>query len=171
MTCHICGNEVSVTSSSCPYCGAAMAESADPRSTVFIHKTVNLEFGRPVVEVALNRCRQALDEAIINKVSVITLIHGYGSSGKGGAIKSECRNILDYFKEKRIISDYIAGEDFNKKSGRVRALLQRYAQLAKDRNLNQGNQGITLVILSFAFLFIFLPFFVSTAIFHVAWLS
>jgi len=51
-------------------------------------------------------------------------------------------------RSKKIIGDYIAGEDFHKKSGRVRALLQRYYQLGKDRNLNQGNQGITLVIVS-----------------------
>ncbi|MDK9709291.1 MAG: Smr/MutS family protein [Desulforhopalus sp.] len=165
MTCHVCGNEMPAMGSSCPYCGAAMEEPTCAGSTVFIHKTVNLEVGRPVVEVALKRCRLALDEAIMNKVSIMTLIHGYGSSGKGGAIRAECRNLLDYFKEKGMISDYIAGEDFHKKSGRVKALLRRYAQLAKDRNLNQGNQGITLVILSFSFLFISWRFFVSTAIF------
>ena len=147
MTCQICGNESSVLNSICPYCGAVTDEPTDRKHKVFIHKTVNLEAGRPVVEVAMNRCREVIDDAIRNKISVITLIHGYGSSGKGGVIRSECRQILSYMKSKKIISDYIAGEDFHKRSGRVRALLQRYSQLAKDRNLNQGNQGITLIIL------------------------
>ncbi len=153
MTCHICGNERPGASFCCPYCGAACEESADRKPKTYIHKTVNLEAGRPVVEVALNRCREAIDDAIVNKISVITLIHGYGSSGKGGVIRSECRKTLDYMKSKRIISDYIAGEDFHKRSGRVRAILQRYTQLAKDRNLNQGNQGVTLVILSWSVLY------------------
>ncbi len=148
MTCQICGNERPATSSSCPYCGAVTEETADLKRKFFLHKTVNLEAGRPVVEVALNRCREVINDAIVNKIRVITLIHGYGSSGKGGAIRSECRKTLEYMKTKRIISDYIAGEDFHKRSGRVRTLLQRYSSLAKDRNLNQGNQGITLVILS-----------------------
>jgi hypothetical protein len=147
MTCQICGNKSPVLHSTCPYCGAVADESAVPDKTIFIHKTVNLEAGWPVVEVAMNRCREVIDDAIRNKVSVITFIHGYGSSGKGGVIRSECRQTFEYMKSKRVISDYVAGEDFHKRSGRVKALLQRYSLLAKDRNLNQGNQGITLVIL------------------------
>ncbi len=149
MTCHICGNERPAASLRCPYCGAVSEESAtDQLPKTYIHKTVNLEAGRPTVEVALNRCCEVIDDAIRNRINVITLIHGYGSSGKGGAIRSECRKTLEHMKGKKIISDYIAGEDFQKRSGRVRTILQRYSQLAKDRNLNQGNQGITLVILS-----------------------
>ncbi len=147
MTCQICGNKSPVANSICPYCGAVADEPDLLGKTVFIHKTVNLEAGRPVVEVAMNRCREIIDDAIRNKISVITFIHGYGSSGKGGVIRSECRQTLEYMKSKRVISDYVAGEDFHKRSGRVRALLQRFSLLAKDRNLNQGNQGITLVIL------------------------
>jgi len=148
MTCQICGNENSGSGAICPYCGAEALLPVDKHRRIFVHKTVNLEAGRPVVEVAMNRCREAIDEAIRSNVSVLTFIHGYGSSGKGGAIRSECRQMLEYMRSKKIISDYIAGEDFHKKSGRVRALLQRYYQLGKDRNLNQGNQGITLVIVS-----------------------
>lgn len=147
MTCQICGNKSPVANGVCPYCGAVAGDLADLEKKVFVHKTVNLEDGRPIVAVAMDRCRQAIDDAIRNKISVITLIHGYGSSGKGGVIRSECRQTLEYMKSKRVISDYVAGEDFHKRSGRVRALLQRYSPLAKDRNLNQGNQGITLVIL------------------------
>ena len=170
MTCQICGNERPSNSSSCPYCGAAPEESATDRQLkIFIHKTVNLEAGWPVVEVALKRCREVIDDAILNKISVLTLIHGYGSSGKGGAIRSECRKTLDFMKSKNSIGDYIAGEDFHKKSGRVRTLLQRYPQLAKDRNLGQGNQGITLVILSFTLLYFHV--FISMTIFNAAWLS
>lgn len=148
MICQICGNERSaVLNVVCPYCGGVCEVQNERKQRIFVHKTVNLEAGRPVVEVAIHRCREVIDDAILNKINVITLIHGYGSSGKGGAIRSECRKILDYMKSKRIISDYIAGEDFHKRSGRVRMLLQRYSQLTKDRNLNQGNQGVTLVIL------------------------
>jgi hypothetical protein len=148
MICQICGNERPASSSGCPYCGAVTEEPADRKQKVFIQKTVNLEVGRPTVEAALDRCRVVIDDARQNNISVVTLIHGYGSSGKGGAIRSECRKMLEYMKSKRIISDSIAGEDFHKRSRRVRMLLQRYSQLTKDRNLNQGNQGITLVILS-----------------------
>ncbi len=146
MICQICGNESPGSGAMCPYCGAVSQEGGDRKKKAFVCKTVNLEVGRPVVAVALHRLREVIDDAILNKINVITLIHGYGSSGKGGAIRSECRKALDYMKSKNIIADYIAGEDFHKKSGRVRALLQRHSQLTLDKNLNRANQGITLVI-------------------------
>lgn len=169
MNCHICGNEMPVTCSSCPFCRAVPEKTADQTPKRFSHKTVNLEYGRPVVEVAMNRCREVINDALLHRISVITFIHGYGSSGKGGAIRSECRRTLDFLHSKKIISDYIAGEDFHKKSGRVRALLQRFPELARDKNLNQGNQGITLVILSF--LVLYCQQFVSLSVFPATCLS
>lgn len=125
-----------------------MEPPPDSGQRPFIHRTVNLEAGRPVVEVALNRLDEVIADARRNSVSVLTLIHGYGSTGRGGAIRSECRTMLGYMKSRGLISDYIAGEDFNKRSGLVKALLRRYSPLSSHRNLNNGNQGITLVILS-----------------------
>ncbi len=144
-------------------------ESSDGAPRPFIHRTVNLEAGRPAVEVALNRLNEVIADARRTSIAVLTLIHGYGSTGRGGAIRSECRMMLDYMKNKGMISDYIAGEDFNKRSGRVRVLLRRYSQLSTDRNLNSGNQGITLVILSIGLLFF--PKLLLAANFNATFLS
>ena len=103
MICQICGNERSMTNAHCPFCDAVTETPNDQKPKIFSQKTVNLEAGRPLLEVALNHCRAVIDDAKINEISVITLIHGYGSSGKGGVIRSECRKILEYMKSKRII--------------------------------------------------------------------
>jgi len=113
----------------------------------FVHKTFNLEAGRPVVEVALSRMNEIIMDSVRGKVNVLTFIHGYGSSGKGGAIRLECRKTLDYLKSKGKINNYIIGEDFNKRTGSVKSLLRRYPQLETDKHLNRGNPGITLVVL------------------------
>src|SRR5690606_18445566 len=102
------------------------------KQTVFVHKTVNLEAGRPILEIAISKLHEILTDSVRNDVNVLTVIHGYGSSGKGGVIRSECRKILDFLKSKGQISDYIAGEDFNKRSGSVKSLLRRYPQLGED---------------------------------------
>ncbi len=96
-----------------------------------------------------------IEDSLRNNVNVLTLIHGYGSSGKGGVIRLECRKVLEFLKNKGIISDFIPGEDFNKRSGAVKALLRRYPQLGQDKHLNRGNRGITLVILSYGLLLMF----------------
>jgi len=148
MVCDICGNELASSSLSCPFCGSSVEGAERVPHKGFVRKTVNLEAGRPVVEIALKKMNEVIEDSIRNDVKVLTIIHGYGSSGKGGVIRSECRKVLEFLKSKGAISDYIAGEDFNRRSGPVRALLHRYPQLAADKHLNRGNRGISLVILS-----------------------
>ncbi len=146
--CDVCGNTKDASSLLCPFCGYRVDVAQPVKKTAFVHKTANLEAGRPIVDVALARMHEIIDDAIRTDVKVLTLIHGYGSSGKGGVIRSECRKMLDFLKSKSAIGDYVCGEDFNKRSGTVKSLLRRYPQLAMDKHLNKGNRGITLVILS-----------------------
>ena len=131
----------------CPFCGSSNENSVATLPDRYVQKTVNLEIGRPVLEVALNRMTEVIADAKRNRVNVLTLIHGYGSSGKGGVIRTECRKNLDFMKIKGRISDYVCGEDFNKHSGVVKSLLRRYPELASDKNMNRDNKGITLVVL------------------------
>jgi hypothetical protein len=145
--CDVCGNKRDTSNLLCPFCGSKLDVADLERQTVFVHKTVNLEAGRPVVEIALNRMNEIIEDSVRSDVNVLTLIHGYGSSGKGGAIRLECRKTLDFLKSKGVINNYIIGEDFNKRSGSVKSLLRRYPQLEADKHLNRGNRGITLVIL------------------------
>ena len=167
--CDVCGNTKDASRLLCPFCGSRVDVTEPVQKTGFVHKTVNLEAGRPVLEVALHRMHEIIDDAIRNDVKVLTLIHGYGSSGKGGVIRSECRKMLDFLKRKGVISDYIGGEDFNKRSGTVKSLLRRYPPLGVDKHLNRGNQGITLVILSWGLLI--LPALVATTLFNATFLS
>lgn len=146
--CQICGNEIEGSRAVCPFCGSRQTNSP-LRSKVksFLHRTVNLEQGMPFVENALSHLQAAILEAKSAQVQVLTVIHGYGSTGKGGAIRTECRKTLDYMCSRGQLNSYIPGEDFSKHNGRVKELINRYPQLGLNKNLNRRNQGITLVIL------------------------
>jgi hypothetical protein len=146
--CEVCGNEVSDSVSLCPFCGVQNEQKPAVASGRLSKKTVNLEIGRPVLDIALNRMNEVIADAKRNGVHVLTLIHGYGSSGKGGIIRQECRKTLEYMKIKSNIRDYICGEEFNRRAAPVKALLNRFPELASDKNLNRENRGITLVILN-----------------------
>lgn len=147
MVCEVCGNDYVSDHSVCPYCGHKEIGRKQDRAQVFLHRIVNLEIGRPVAEVALNNMTSAIEDGKRNSVTLITFIHGYGSSGKGGVIKKECRNSLDYLRSKSTIRDYILGEEYTKSSQKVKLLIKRYPELLKDPNLGKGNRGITLVVL------------------------
>lgn len=150
--CEVCGNAWATASPICPFCGSKVDVAKFKKINSYIHKTINLEAGRPAVDVALSRLQETIEDSARNKVNVLTLIHGYGSSGKGGKIRIECRKTLDYLKAKGIISEYIAGENFSRRSGVVKSLLRRYPQLGTDQHLNKGNRGITLVLFTSCFL-------------------
>jgi hypothetical protein len=142
--CAVCGNETKERRGICRYCGTAQEPQ---RVKGPLHKTVNLEKGRPYVERAIKKLKAELEAAKIERVRVLTIIHGYGSSGKGGAIKDECRKYLDYLSSIGEIKEYVAGEEFSRRSGRVKSLLGRFPGLAAKGDLDRRNPGVTLVIM------------------------
>ena len=106
--CDVCGNIKDASRLLCPFCGSRVDVTEPVKKTGFVHKTVNLEAGRPVLEVALHRMQEIIDDAIRNEVKVLTLIHGYGSSGKGGVIRSECRKMLGMLRGSSLLHPQIA---------------------------------------------------------------
>jgi hypothetical protein len=143
--CAVCGNEREAGNGTCRFCGANLEPERKRGGP--LHKVVNLERGRPVVASAIRKLQAEMQAAKIERVKVLTIIHGYGSSGKGGAIKDECRKCLDYLCSIGEIKEYIPGEEFSGRSGRVKTLLRRFPGLAVNRNLDRHNPGVTLVIM------------------------
>ena len=145
--CDICGNDLAPGVQVCPFCGSRQEPGGNPVNRPFRCKVVNLERGMPVVEDAMARLEAFISEARERGITVLTVIHGYGSSGRGGKIRAECRKILEYKCSRGEVSDVVPGEAFCRRNGQTRSLLKRFPKLAADHNLDRGNQGITLVIL------------------------
>ncbi len=144
-SCEVCGNDIESNSSVCRYCGSKVEQQGSQKSE-FKHETVNIEEGRPVVEDALRLLDLHIRDARKRRVTALTFIHGYGSSGKGGKIRHEVRKTLDHMKAKGLIYDYVAGEDFNRHMGPTKNILQRFPGLAANKNLGRGNRGVTIVV-------------------------
>lgn len=144
--CHVCGNEIGLNDAACRFCGTSQKSAADPPSTIG-HRIINIEYGRPLVETALRKMESELTRARSDSVRVVTLIHGYGSSGKGGRIRTECRKVLDHLSRQKKINQTIAGEEFRKRTGPGKALLQRFPHLERDCASDFSNPGVTIVVL------------------------
>ena len=145
--CPTCGNSVESTQPRCVFCDTALEDAANPpQKPKLLHKRVNLEYGRPVVETALARMHNELESARLGGVRVITLIHGYGSSGKGGRIRIEGRRSLDFLQQTGVIKNVIPGESFNRRSGLGKSLVRQYPDLELLCKSDFNNPGITVVV-------------------------
>ncbi len=144
--CEICGNEVVIAGSCCPFCNAKLATGIrEPQGSK--HKVVNLKKGMPLVKQALEKMKMELLLARKQRCLVLTFIHGYGASGKGGAIREEVRRQLRYLQDQGQIKEMAAGEDLSKHSGRRRQLFRRFSFLEQSGEYHAKNPGITLVVL------------------------
>lgn len=144
LCCEVCGNRVEIGSKRCPFCTTEFEFFLPGQGKP--HKVVNLKQGMPTVAQALTRLDLELAQARLEQCRVLTLIHGYGSSGQGGVIRKEVRIRLQYLKYKDSINDLLIGEDFSTRTGSGRNLLRRFPFLRQHDDLNRGNLGITLVI-------------------------
>ena len=108
-------------------------------------REVNLEAGKPFVDVAVKRLTQELRNSHHQNIAVMKIIHGYGSSGTGGRIRVEARRFLEGLKRKGDITDFITGEKFFDEATRQAFL--RCPALRQDRDLDRYNNGVTFIIL------------------------
>lgn len=109
-------------------------------------KTVNLERGMPSLEFAKIQLRQTLTASRANRVGVLKLIHGYGSSGRGGVIRTEVRRTLRQMVQQGELTSYIPGEDFSPFDSATQQALRTHPELARDRDYCKTNHGITIVV-------------------------
>ena len=106
----------------------------------------NLEAGMPTAVDAIRRLTSILSTQRALRTRVIKLIHGYGSSGKGGKIRTEVRSHLDDCRKKGTIKFYVRGEEFSIFEESTRTLIARCPEVTRDKDLEKYNNGITIVV-------------------------
>lgn len=108
---------------------------------------VNLEQGMPTVEAARIKLEEALRSARSRRVQALKVIHGYGSSGRGGAIRRDVQRLLAEKKRAGRIREFVPGERFSPFDPAARSMLGRCPALSRDPDYSRGNDGITIVLL------------------------
>lgn len=111
-------------------------------------KTYNVEAGFPTLEEARKLVIEEIRRAKREGVRVLKIIHGYGSSGKGGKLNFGLRKSFGLRKKEGVIRDFIAGEDFSIFNPTVLTLLEAVPELRGDPDLNATNEGVTLLWLT-----------------------
>ncbi len=112
-----------------------------------ILREVNLELGHPTADKAIRRLTFEIHNSRALHASVLKIIHGYGSSGSGGRIRTDARRYLEHLRQKGEIRDFITGEEFSIFHAPTRDAFLRCDALRKDTDLERHNNGVTFVVL------------------------
>ena len=108
---------------------------------------IHIEYGMPTVDVAMPLLTERLRSMKKSGVKAVKIIHGYGSTGKGGRLRKATLTLLDEAKTSGSIKDFIGGEQWSKFELRTLTLIDRLPQLYNDQDLERHNRGITIVFL------------------------
>jgi hypothetical protein len=108
-------------------------------------RTLNIESGWPSLDDARRQVIDEIRRAKKEGVRVLKVIHGYGSSGKGGTLNHGLRKSFALRKKEGVIRDFIPGESFDIFNAAVLQLLELAPALRGDPDLGQANLGITIV--------------------------
>ena len=110
-------------------------------------KEVNIKYDLPTASDAVKRVTYNIRNGKTWGAGAIKIIHGYGSGGKGGKIRTEVRRYLGEQKSKSLIRDYIIGEEFSIFNESTRRAFDVCDDLRRDSDLERHNNGITIIIL------------------------
>ena len=99
-------------------------------------RELNLELGRPDAAEAIRRLAAEVKAARKMGTPAMKLIHGYGSSGKGGRLRTACRTWL---RQQELC--FLPGEEFSIFNQEARRWLALCPRLRQDRDLDAENRG------------------------------
>ena len=112
-------------------------------SDMSVYTELNIKDGMPSVPEAMSHLKRSLDMCRREKYKCVLIIHGYGSTGKGGAIRDKARQWLNAQKRAGKVKSVIFGEDFSIFNFKSLELKNRYREL--ESLMKVCNHGVTVV--------------------------
>jgi hypothetical protein len=110
-------------------------------------RLVNLEKGMPTADQARRKLIDEIETAKRVGAKAIKIIHGYGSTGVGGKLQTAIRSSLVKHRNKGLIKACIFGEKWDIFDPMTTLVLDSCDELRNDKDLQNCNEGITIVLL------------------------
>ena len=104
---------------------------------------LNIKEGMPCVYDAMNNLKTSLERFRKSKYKCALIIHGYGSTGRGGLIHDRARQWLKAQERCGKVKSVIFGEDFSIFNFEALKLKNTYSEL--EGLLRVCNHGVTVV--------------------------
>ena len=104
---------------------------------------LNIKSGMPLADDAMRYLQDSLDRLRRERCGCVLMVHGYGSTGKGGAICTRARSWLRAQEKAGRVKRVIPGEEFQLFNFDALALKNTYREL--EPLLRVCNHGVTVV--------------------------
>ena len=104
---------------------------------------INIKEGMPFAVEALDYLKSSIERCRRNHYDCVMIIHGYGSTGKGGVICDKARQWLKAQERNGKMKTVIYGEDFSIFNPQAREMKQQYPEL--EQLFRVCNHGVTVV--------------------------
>jgi len=142
--CSQCGNEID-KEDICPFCGCNMVfKQAHKVAKV---RVFNIKENMPTCQQAIKILSSEINQSKAKGHKILKIIHGYGSSGKGGELRFCLREHLGMMMRRNFVLSFISGENLTNAVASSREWIKDYPNLRQDKDYNKSNRGVTFIIL------------------------
>ena len=142
--CTECGNPIDDSKMVCPFCNRHQTGAFASKVKKHMYVTINLEQGRPFVEEAVRKLERAINAAR-GSAKVVRIIHGWGSTGTGGKIKTDVHHRMESLRCTGKVKQFVPGENYSETTNAGRDLLRRFSDLKKTLQSDRANPGISFI--------------------------
>lgn len=111
----------------------------------FMIRVFNVKADMPSLDEARRAVIREIRRAKRENTRVLKIIHGWGSTGKGGTLCVGLRKSFKIRRKEGVIKDFINGEDFSIFNKATLDLIEAVPELRGDPDLNATNEGITIL--------------------------
>ena len=111
-----------------------------------MYKVINVKEYYTNRDYAMYLLDTAIKDAKMDGTQVLVVVHGYGSHGKGGVIKSCIRTMLKTYKKQNKIATYIGGEEWGDTNPDKQHIQSICPQTVLSKDIGGLNPGITIVL-------------------------
>jgi len=141
--CLQCGNPISDAHSSCPFCGSSEIEVS--REDLRVRK-IDIGHNNWTVNQAKTALEREIGISIKGLDDFLVVVHGRGSSGKGGEIKVMVQDLARAMVGMKRLRDFISGEHLTKSSGAAKRVSTNYPSIKQLKEWNSRNPGLSILI-------------------------
>lgn len=108
-------------------------------------KLLNVKEHNTSPDYAVHILDMEIKQAGPQNIGAIIVIHGYGSSGRGGAMKQQIHAYLEQQKKFGKIKDFVKGEQWSDSNEIVPAMKKQFDELILNSQISNLNSGVSVV--------------------------